>query len=143
MNYSYQIWSKKASSILKNIILLQHVTDLEFLRVHQRWVLKKIKPKQATKNPAVASIIYSRVVKILWWLEAKERTAALPDMPVMTIKVMVEAMPREMVIPSKIPSQVKSRDMANSITITTPGQGMIPTAIAVINGLLRNQYKVN
>ena len=35
MNYSYQIWSKKASSILKNIILLQHVTDLDFLRVHQ------------------------------------------------------------------------------------------------------------
>ena len=35
MNYSYQRWSKKASIILNNIILLQHVTDLDFLRVHQ------------------------------------------------------------------------------------------------------------
>ena len=59
----------------------------------------------------------------------------MPDMPAMTTKVMVEAMPKEMVVPSKIPSQVKSKDMANNITITTPGQGMIPTAIAVINGL--------
>ena len=98
-------------------------------------MLKRIKPKQATNNPAVVSITYSSVVKILLWLEARERTAALPDMPAMTIKVMVEAMPREMVMPSSIPSQVKSRDMANNITITTPGQGMIPTAMAVINGL--------
>ncbi len=41
MNYSYQIWPKKASSILKNIILLQYVTDLDFLRVHQAWRNKK------------------------------------------------------------------------------------------------------
>ena len=98
-------------------------------------VIKRIKPKQATIKPAITAIKYSRMVNNRACLDASAKSAVLPDIPAMTINVMVDAMPKDMVVPSKIPSQVKSMDMANSITMTTPGQGITPTAIAVIKGL--------
>ena len=92
--------------------------------------VKNNNPRLATIRPAVVSIKFSSVIARLPCLASILSEMALLDMAITTTHVMVRAIPREMVIPSMMPNPTRFMDRANSMTITTPGHGIIPTTNA-------------
>ena len=62
--------------------------------------------------------------------------ATFPDIVINTTIDTVSAIPIEIVIPNIIPRAIRFIDNVNSITITTPEQGVQPTTSANRTGLV-------
>ena len=79
---------------------------------------------------------YSIRTARLLFFEIAVSEATFPDMVINTTIDTVSAIPIEMVIPNIIPRAIRFIDNVNSITITTPGQGTLPTTSANRTGLV-------
>ena len=100
------------------------------IKNNQMVAAKNSNPRLATKRPAIVSIKFSIVIAKLPCLATIPSDMSLPDITNTTTHVMVRAIPIEMVIPSMMPNPTSFMDRANSMTITTPGHGIIPTTNA-------------
>jgi len=80
-----------------------------------------------------------RTVRLVFFEIAVNETT-FPDMVINTTIDIVKAIPIEMVIPNIIPRAIRFIDNVNNITITTPGQGILPTTSANRTGLVYLPY---
>lgn len=111
-------------------VLNRFIDSLCEIKNNQMTVAKNSNPRLATKRPAIVSIKFSSVIARLPCLATIPSEMFLPDITITTTHVMVRAIPIETVIPNMMPNPTSSMDRANSMIITTPGHGIIPTTNA-------------